>query len=56
MGESTETGADSFSNGGSWREGFSHFLTILTLHFWVYCVWEEFRGRCEELPVSRYKG
>ena len=55
-GESTESGADSFSKGGGWREGFSYFLVIVTLHFRVYRVHEEFRGCCEELPVSRYKG
>ena len=35
---------------------FLHFLMMLAPHFWVYRVREEFRGYCEELPVSRYKG
>jgi hypothetical protein len=35
---------------------FLHFLMMRVLHFWVYHVREEFRGYCEELPVSRYKG
>ena len=37
------------------ERGFSHFLTILALHFRVYRVREECRSCCVELPISRYK-